>query len=221
MAPAVRSVLWISWRTATGRRSSRASLAASMRRLSSFLSNPWSWAWEQYRATRAGASTSVRSLEKSSPPAFQWSMALRVSRQSVRPTISLTVRNPRSAMISRICSATNVMKWMTCSGLPVNCLRSSASCVATPTEQVLRWHLRSMMQPLTTRAVVANPNSSAPSRQATATSLPVFNCPSVCTTMRPRRSFCTSTCWVSATPSSQGMPACFMEDSGEAPVPPS
>ena len=117
--------------------------------------------------------------------AFQCSTASRVSMQSVRPTISLTVRNPRSAMISRICSAMNIMKLITCSGLPVNFFRSSSSCVATPTEQVLRWHFRSMMQPLTTSAVVAKPNSSAPSMQAMATSLPVLSCPSVCTTMRP------------------------------------
>ena len=31
---------------------------------------------------------------------------------------------------------------------------------------------------------------------------------------------CTSTCWVSASPSSHGSPACLMLDTGEAPVPP-
>ena len=36
---------------------------------------------------------------------------------------------------------------MTCSGLPANFARSSGSCVATPTGQVFRWHLRIMMQP--------------------------------------------------------------------------
>ena len=36
---------------------------------------------------------------------------------------------------------------MTCSGWPVKRLRSTGSCVATPTGQVLRWHLRIMMQP--------------------------------------------------------------------------
>ena len=53
-----------------------------------------------------------------------------------------------------------------------------------------------------------------------ATSRPVFSWPSVCTTMRPRRSLPTSTCCVSATPSSQGRPAFLIDDSGEAPVPP-
>jgi hypothetical protein len=41
------------------------------------------------------------------------------------------------------------MKLTTCSGLPVNFLRSSGSCVATPTGQVFRWQTRIMMQPST------------------------------------------------------------------------
>ena len=138
----------------------------------------------------------------------------------MRPTISLTVRKPSWAMIWRSCSATKKKKLITCSGSPAKRLRSSGSCVAMPTEQVLRWHLRSMMQPMTTIGAVAKPNSSAPSRQAMATSRPVLSWPSVCTTMRPRRSLPTSTCCVSATPSSQGMPAYLMPDSGAAPVPP-
>ena len=39
--------------------------------------------------------------------------------------------------------------------------------------------------------------------------------------MRPRRRFSTSVCCVSARPSSHGVPACLIEVSGEAPVPPS
>ncbi len=53
------------------------------------------------------------------------------------------------------------------------------------------------------------------------TSRPVLSWPSTSTAMRERRSFITSTWCVSARPSSQGMPACLMEVSGEAPVPPS
>ena len=53
------------------------------------------------------------------------------------------------------------------------------------------------------------------------TSRPVFSWPSTCTTMRSRSLFSTSTCWVSARPSSQGVPACLMLLQGEAPVPPS
>ena len=52
---------------------------------------------------------------------------------------------------------------MTCSGLPVKRLRSTGSWVATPTGQVLRWHLRIMMQPAAISGAVAKPNSSAPS----------------------------------------------------------
>ena len=76
------------------------------------------------------------------------------------------------------------------------------------------------MHPRVTKAAVEKPNSSAPRRHATATSRPVLSCPSVCTTILPRRSFITRTCCVSANPNSQGNPACLIEDSGEAPVPP-
>ena len=78
-----------------------------------------------------------------------------------------------------------------------------------------------MMQPMTTRGAVANPYSSAPSSAAITTSRPVFNWPSVWTTIRSRSLFSTRVCWVSARPSSQGIPACLIEVSGLAPVPPS
>ena len=155
------------------------------------------------------------------PFAFQWSETSRTSSTSTRPTISSTVRKPSSAMISRSSSAMNVMKWTTCSGLPSNFLRSRGSCVAMPTGQVFRWHTRIMMQPDATSAADAKPNSSAPSSAATATSRPVFSWPSVSTRMRPRRSLATRICCVSASPSSHGMPACLIDVSGDAPVPPS
>ncbi len=110
---------------------------------------------------------------------------------------------------------------MTCSGLPSNLRMSAGSWVAMPTGQVLRWHLRIMMQPSATRGAVAKPNSSAPRSAPITTSRPVFICPSACTEMRPRSLFSTSVCWVSASPISQGLPACLIDDSGEAPVPPS
>src|SRR5690606_4349392 len=72
------------------------------------------------------------------------------------------------------------------SGLPVNRLRSTGFCVATPTGQVARWHTRIMMPPETTSGAVANPNSSAPSSAATITSRPDFICPSPGTTMLSR-----------------------------------
>jgi hypothetical protein len=100
-------------------------------------------------------------------------------------------------------------------------LRRRLSWVAMPTGQVLRWHTRIITQPITTSGAVAKPYSSAPSMAATMQSRPVRNWPSTCTTMRPRSWLATSTCWVSARPSSHGTPACLKEVTGEAPVPPS
>ena len=77
------------------------------------------------------------------------------------------------------------------------------------------------MQPEATNGAVENPNSSAPSKQATATSLPVLSCPSHSTTTRLLRLFKTKVCCASAIPNSQGSPACFNDVRGEAPVPPS
>ena len=53
------------------------------------------------------------------------------------------------------------------------------------------------------------------------TSRPVFSWPSTCTTIRSRSPLRSSVCWVSASPSSHGAPACLMLVSGAAPVPPS
>ena len=74
---------------------------------------------------------------------------------------------------------------------------------------------------MTTSGAVANPNSSAPKSPAITTSRPVFNWPSVCTMIRSRSRLSTSVCCVSASPSSQGMPACLSDVRGLAPVPPS
>ena len=115
----------------------------------------------------------------------------------------------------------NSKKFTTYSGCPSNRLRSSGFWVATPTGQVSRWQTRIMMQPETTSGAVAKPNSSAPSSAAMTTSRPVLIWPSVCTTIRSRRPLSSSVCWVSARPSSHGAPACLIEVSGEAPVPPS
>ena len=78
-----------------------------------------------------------------------------------------------------------------------------------------------MMQPETTSGAVAKPNSSAPSSAPMITSRPVFSCPSTWTTIRSRRPLINNVCWVSASPSSHGPPACLSEVSGAAPVPPS
>ena len=93
--------------------------------------------------------------------------------------------------------------------------------MATPTGQVLRWHLRIMMQPAAISGAVAKPNSSAPSSAPMTTSRPVRTPPSTCTAMRPLSRLATSVWCVSASPISHGLPACLMEVSGEAPVPPS
>ena len=158
---------------------------------------------------------------RSKPSAFQWSMAAWVSSRSTLPMASSSVRHPSSASISRTSSATNSMKFTTNSGLPVNFLRSSGFCVAIPTGQVSKWQTRIITQPETTSGAVAKPNSSAPSRAAIITSLPVLSCPSVCTTILSRRLLSSRVCCVSAKPSSQGVPACLMDVSGDAPVPPS
>ena len=69
-----------------------------------------------------------------------------------------------------------------------------------------------MMQPAAINGAVENAYSSAPSSAATRTSRPVRSAPSTCSRTRPRRSFATSTCCVSAMPSSQGSPACLSDD---------
>ena len=87
---------------------------------------------------------------RSRPLAFQWSIAACASSDSTWPIASASDRNPSCARCSRTSSAMNSKKFTTNSGLPVNCLRSSGFCVATPTGQVSRWQTRIMMQPLTT-----------------------------------------------------------------------
>ena len=69
-------------------------------------------------------------------------------------------------MYSRTSWAMKRKKFSTNSGCPVKRLRSSGSCVAMPTGQVLRWQTRIITQPETTSGAVAKPNSSAPSSAA-------------------------------------------------------
>ena len=109
----------------------------------------------------------------------------------------------------------------TCSGVPRKRARSSGSWVAIPTGQVFRWQTRIMMQPIAISGAVEKPNSSAPSSAPMTTSRPVFIPPSTSTVIRERRSLSSSVCWVSARPISHGTPADWIEDCGEAPVPPS
>jgi hypothetical protein len=58
-------------------------------------------------------------------------------------------------------------------------IQTDVSCVAMPTGQVLRWHLRIIIQPMVMSGAVEKPNSSAPSKTPIATSRPVLSCPSV------------------------------------------
>ena len=78
-----------------------------------------------------------------------------------------------------------------------------------------------MMQPIAINGAVEKPNSSAPSSAPITTSRPVFICPSTSIVIRERRSLSSSVCWVSARPISQGTPADWTDDCGDAPVPPS
>ena len=177
---------------------------------SSDCSRPWSCVSDVYRPPIAGPDRRAGSrigAEVEAACAFQWSTAVADLEQLASGRSSRrSVRKPSCAMNSRTSSAMKNMKLMTCSGLPANFLRSSGSCVATPTGQVFRWQTRIMMQPSAISGAVAKPNSSAPSSAAMTTSRPVFSWPSVWRTMRPRRSFSTSVCCVSARPSSHGQP---------------
>ena len=143
------------------------------------------------------------------------------TRRSVRPTISLTVRNPSLDMYSLNSCAIKRMKFSTYSGLPLNLLRSSGFCVATPTGQVSRLHTRIITHPMVTSGAVAKPNSSAPINAAIATSRPLISLPSVSMRTRFLRPFLSSVWCVSASPSSHGSPALWIELLGAAPVPPS
>ena len=146
---------------------------------------------------------------------------VRAPSRSTRPIASSSLRSPSEARISRTSSARKKKKLTMCSGVPAKRLRSSGSCVAMPTGHVLRWQARIMMHPAAISGAVEKPISSAPRSDAMTTSRPVFSWPSVCTKMRERRSLRSSVCWVSARPISQGTPADWIEESGEAPVPPS
>ena len=200
---------------------SKAAFDFSIKAWSKAVLKPWSWVSTWNLGTLAGTFGAWKIFEKSKPRAFQCSMLFFVSKSSVWPIKSSNLRIPNCAMISRASSAMKKKKFTTCSGLPENFLRNSGSCVATPTGQVFKWHLRIMMQPSTTNGAVAKPNSSAPNRAPITTSRPVFICPSAWTRIRLRKPFNTKVCCVSARPNSHGLPACLIDDNGDAPVPPS
>ena len=115
--------------------------------------------------------------------------------------------NPISANNSLTSSAKNVKKLIRYWERPVKRFLSLSSWVATPTGQVFMWHLRIITQPKTIRALVANPNSSAPSKAWIIISWPVLSCPSTCNFTCPLRLFITKVCCVSDNPNSEGNPA--------------
>ena len=78
----------------------------SISSLSSDFSRPWSWASEWCIASPSGASTLWRIAERSTPRAFQCSMASRILSLSARPIISSKLLKPILAMYSRTSSAT-------------------------------------------------------------------------------------------------------------------
>mmetsp|Transcript_36260 Transcript_36260/g.58229 ORF Transcript_36260/g.58229 Transcript_36260/m.58229 type:complete len:311 (-) Transcript_36260:3538-4470(-) len=224
IVPTVRFTfsIWLSNTTRSPRAS--AGSAAAMMALSSANSRPWSCV-VTFRTAAPGRmdAEGIKMRARSIPCSL--SRAPRMSGsgsiRSDRPTSSSTDVYPSAAMCARRSSARRKKKFTTSSSCPANLARSSGSCVAMPTGHVFLWHFRIMIQPMVMSGAVDRPHSSAPSRVATSRSRPVLSCPSVCNTVRPRRSLATSVCCVSANPSSHGNPADLMPVQRDAPVPPS
>ena len=128
---------------------------------------------------------------------------------------------PSFAIYSLNSSAIKRMKLMTYSGFPANLFLSSGFWVAIPTGQVSKLHTRIITHPMVTSGAVANPNSSAPRSAAIATSRPLISLPSVSIRTLSLKPFWISVWCVSASPSSHGSPALWIELLGAAPVPPS
>ena len=85
---------------------------------------------------------------KSSPFAFQWlDHLLLVRAVPTGRSISSSLVKPISARICAHFLGDEEEEVDDVLGRPLKRLRSTGSCVATPTGQVLRWHLRIMMQP--------------------------------------------------------------------------
>ena len=82
----------------TGSPRSRAGAAWRMISWSRARSRPWSWASHWWMATSGPTSGLSSRRAKSSPLAFQWSMAGRISSLSRCPIISSTVRKPSLAI---------------------------------------------------------------------------------------------------------------------------
>ena len=83
------------------------------------------------------------------------------------------------------------------------------------------WQTRAMIQPSAIMAMEPKPNSSPPINAPITTSQPLLSPPSTRKITRSRKLFSIKTRCTSLKPSSQGEPACLIELSGDAPVPPS
>ena len=142
-----------------------------------------------FRSRPPASPAPVESCDEVDALGLPVSIGRRMSSRSTRPTISskLAEAQLRHQLAHFLGDEEEVVDHVL--GLAGECLRSTGSCVATPTGQVLRWHLRIMMQPAAINGAVAKPNSSAPSSAPTTTSRPVLRPPSTCTAMRPRRPF--------------------------------
>mmetsp|Transcript_30319 Transcript_30319/g.87431 ORF Transcript_30319/g.87431 Transcript_30319/m.87431 type:complete len:285 (+) Transcript_30319:1400-2254(+) len=228
MPPTERSTFLIATSfTATRCCVSSAGAARSTSWRSKTCASSWSCGVQQYMEPLRPAAidckvhAGLRRSVKSRFAVFQCSFRCAFGRsKSVRPTNSLKVRHPSFDMYWRTSSAIRKRKLMRCSGWPVNFFRNSGSCVATPTGQVFKWHLRIMMQPSVMRGAVVNATSSAPNNAAMTTSRPVRTWPSVWTVTRSRKPLSTKVWCVSATPISQGRPQCLIDVHFAAPVPP-
>ena len=139
--------------------------------------------------------------------------------RSVRPTSSSTVRTPRLAMnLPQLPGPGSVMKFTTYSGLPWKRFRSSGFWVAMPMGQVSRLHTRIMTQPRVDQGgggeaefLCAQQRRRWPRRgRSSACRRP----PAI---TRERRPFWIRVWWASASPSSQGRPALWMEVCGGGP----
>ena len=147
-------------------------------------------------------------------PLFTW------DNKSVLPIISLIDLNPSEASISLTSIATNLNKFTTFSGVPVNFSLKEGSWLQTPTGQVFEWHCLTIIHPIATKEEVPMPYSSAPIIAAMTTSLPVFKPPSVLSVTLCLRLFKVRTWLASVSPISQGIPAYLILVWGLAPVPP-
>ena len=174
-------------------------------------------------ASPGGTSGDASTIDRSTRRAFQWSIASSMSSRSIRPIMSSKRRKPerrhdlagrprRRASGSRPRARASRAKRA----------RSSGSWVAIPTGQVFRWQTRIMMQPIAISGAVEKPHSSAPSSAADDHVAPGAH-PAVDLDQDPRAQVVARAASAGSrrARSPTGTPPTWIEDCGEAPVPPS